>query len=144
MYIEKFKYVFLCVFLILLPDTYARGETGYGVSNVFTLDTRITVGVEEENKTPKGFYVYQNYPNPFNPTTTIKYTIPKNGKVEVNIYDVTGAYIRTLENRYLSVGTHRVQWDGRDNFEKLLSSGIYFYRVKFGRTYFVKKMQFIK
>ena len=144
MYIGKLKYIFFSAFLILLPDTYTRGEIGYGVSNIFTLDTRTTVGIEEENKIPKGFYVYQNYPNPFNPTTTIKYTIPKNGNVEINIYDVTGTHIRTLENRYLSIGIYRVQWDGRDNFDKLLSSGTYFYRVKFERNYFVKKMQFLK
>ena len=102
------------------------------------------VGINDIARMPKQFNVYQNYPNPFNPSTTIKYTTPKSGNVEINIYDVGGNYICTLENNYLPAGTYEVQWDGRNSAGRVLSSGIYFYQVKFGNSNVVKKMQFIK
>ncbi|MCK4965507.1 T9SS type A sorting domain-containing protein, partial [bacterium] len=89
-------------------------------------------------------HLYNNYPNPFNPNTTIKYTTLRSGNVEIHIYDVSGNYICTLEDRYLSAGTYEVQWDGRNSNGLLLSSGVYFYQVKSGNSNIVKKMQLIK
>jgi hypothetical protein len=66
----------------------------------------------------------QNYPNPFNPSTKITYTIPKDGKVKLSIYDILGREISTLVNENKTMGKYSVGFNS-----DRLSSGTYFYRV---------------
>jgi len=71
-----------------------------------------------------------NFPNPFNPTTTIIYQLPENGKVELNIFNIKGQKVKQLVGNQLSAGEHSVVWDGRDENNLPVSSGIYFYRLE--------------
>lgn len=76
-----------------------------------------------------------NYPNPFNSTTNIVFEIPRTGRtqgefVELNIYDVLGQKIRSLVSENISPGTYKVVWDGRDDYGREMSSGVYIYRLK--------------
>ncbi len=84
---------------------------------------------------PKEYALSQNYPNPFNPTTTIEYTIPKNGNVSLKVYDITGKEAATLIDKYQNAGTYITMWDA-SNF----SSGVYFYRIISGNYVDTKKM----
>lgn len=69
-----------------------------------------------------------NYPNPFNPTTIINYSLPKDEKVVIKVYDILGREVETLVNDFKAVGKYSVQFDGRK-----LSSGVYtFSKVVFG------------
>ena len=72
----------------------------------------------------------QNYPNPFNPSTTIEYDLGfidgPNQRVNITIYDILGRNIKTLVNEQQSIGRYQVKWNGRDNNEVPVSSGIYF------------------
>ncbi len=70
----------------------------------------------------------QNYPNPFNPTTTIRYSVPVDGNVTMKVYDVLGTEITDLINGPKSAGTYEVIFNSQ-NINKILSSGIYFYRL---------------
>lgn len=88
--------------------------------------------------------LYDNYPNPFNPNTTIKFELEKNALTEVNIYDISGRFIRSLLNELLTIGTHQIEWDGRSNSGKHVSSGTYFYQVKTNNQNSVRKMLLIK
>ena len=92
-----------------------------------------------DNSIPKQYELSQNYPNPFNPTTTIKYSLPKNGIVTIKIYDVTGREIRTLVNEMKTAGNYVVDFNGID-----ISSGVYFYRIKVGDFVMTKRMVLIK
>ena len=118
----------------------------FGLSNSFELDTRegTTTAIEVEQSLPDRFEVYQNYPNPFNPSTTIRFAVPKSEEVVINIYDITGNYIQTLVNSFFSAGTYEVQWDGRNISGYQVSAGIYFYRVKSGKSVVGKKMMLLK
>ena len=78
------------------------------------------------------YLLRQNYPNPFNPATTIKYELPVGGKAELTIFNLLGQEIRTLVNAQQPAGAHQVQWDGRDESGKEVTSGIYFYQLKAG------------
>lgn len=78
------------------------------------------------------YQLKQNYPNPFNSITTIDYHLPAENFVELAIYNLLGQRIRTLTNTQRSEGPHQVQWDGRDESGKEVSSGIYFYQLKAG------------
>lgn len=85
--------------------------------------------------------IKQNYPNPFNPTTTIEFSISaKNSLTNLTIYNTKGEKVKTLINSALSVGTHQVTWDGKDDNQKSVSSGIYFYKFRNGNTVITKKM----
>lgn len=75
------------------------------------------------------YALYQNVPNPFNPSTTIRYDVPVGGgHVRIRVFDVTGRLVRTLVNRFESPGANFVAWDGRDEVDAPVASGIYFCR----------------
>ncbi len=80
-----------------------------------------------------------NYPNPFSSSTTISFTLNKNSKVKLNIYDINGRFIKTLADKEFSSGENRVEFSG----EKL-SSGIYYCVMKAGEAIKTKKMILMK
>ncbi len=95
------------------------------------------------------FSVSQNYPNPFNPTTAINFTIPVvgaygNTPVRLKVYDILGREIKTLVNENKIAGEYSVTWDGKDNIGNEVSSGIYFYNLKYGDISISKKMILMK
>jgi hypothetical protein len=83
----------------------------------------------EASAIPSTFQLVQNYPNPFNPSTVIKFSLPFNGKVNVNIYDETGQLVRTLVDGERAAGQHAVHWDGRNRSGNNVAAGIYLYRI---------------
>jgi hypothetical protein len=85
-----------------------------------------------------------NFPNPFNPVTTIRFSLGKTGKVELDVYNIKGQKVKTLVNSTLDVGNHEFVWDGRDNNNKSLSSGVYFYKLKTGTLILTNKMLLLK
>ena len=88
---------------------------------------------------PKQFILYQNFPNPFNPTTTIKYYLPINYYVTLNIYNIFGEKVVTLVNGLQSAGEHSVIFDGRK-----LSSGVYLYQLISGNFKQIRKLVLLK
>ncbi|MCF7793336.1 MAG: PKD domain-containing protein [Candidatus Cloacimonetes bacterium] len=87
----------------------------------------------------------QNYPNPFNPTTNIAYDIQESGKVKISIFNIKGQLVRTLVNDTKPAGTHSVDWHGKDNAGRNVSSGLYFYRLsKENKIIDTKKMLLLK
>jgi len=97
------------------------------------------VSVDEPLAQPSAFELEENYPNPFNPSTTIGFSIPTSGMVELTVYDITGRAVRTLQNGYLPAGSHQVTFAGSD-----LASGAYFYALKSQGFQDVKKMLLVK
>ncbi|MBI2416998.1 MAG: T9SS type A sorting domain-containing protein [Ignavibacteriales bacterium] len=93
---------------------------------------------------PKTFSVKQNYPNPFNPSTIIRYTIPKTSRVDVQIYNVLGAEIKSLYTGIQEPGLYSLVWDGKSNCGNTVASGIYLYRIAYNSTVITKKMLFVK
>ena len=88
---------------------------------------------------PTVFSLSQNYPNPFNPTTTIKYTVPKNGPVSIKLYDITGSEVATLVNEVKTVGSYELKFNASG-----LASGVYLYRMVANDFVSVKKMSILK
>ncbi len=95
--------------------------------------------VEEEAQLPTGFALEQNYPNPFNPETTVRYSLPKAGVVELKLYDITGREVMSLVNNWQSAGTHSIKVDGRN-----LASGVYVYTLTAGGYRESKKMALVR
>ncbi|OGU26148.1 MAG: hypothetical protein A2X66_09260 [Ignavibacteria bacterium GWA2_54_16] len=93
---------------------------------------------------PKTFELSQNYPNPFNPATEIRFALPKSSDVKLVIYDVMGRIVSTLVDQNLSMGSHRVTWNGRDQSGKVAASGVYFYHLQTDGFSATKKMVLMK
>ena len=74
-----------------------------------------------------------NYPNPANPTTIIQYELPEVTDVRLTIYNILGQEVRVLFDGANQKGTHRSLWDGRDNFGREATSGVYIYHLQAGR-----------
>jgi len=75
------------------------------------------------------FYLHANYPNPFNSQTAIVYRLSESAPVKLIIYDLLGREIKRLADGIQRAGMHRVFWDGKDERENDVPSGIYFYRL---------------
>ncbi|MCX7798417.1 MAG: endo-1,4-beta-xylanase [Melioribacter sp.] len=87
------------------------------------------VSVKEKEIIQNEFYLSQNYPNPFNPSTKIKYILGKPTNVKLVIYNILGQEIKTLINSYQQSGEYEVTWEAKDNFDRDVESGVYFYRL---------------
>jgi hypothetical protein len=78
---------------------------------------------------PLEYSLQQNYPNPFNPSTQIRYTIGNSGFVTLIIYNVLGQRVRTVVNAPQSIGSYSTEWNGRDDRELAVATGVYFYTI---------------
>lgn len=122
------------------------GSVSYSGGNprMFLLKTDpngIFVVVDEPvNSPPEEFLITQNFPNPFNPSTTIQYSLPSEGKVIISIYNILGSSVATLINEEKSAGCYNVTWNGKDNFDNDVTSGVYFYIIKFSNKSISRKM----
>ena len=96
--------------------------------------------VDTLKKNNEEFILSQNFPNPFNSRTVIKYNLPGNGKISINIYDIIGRKITTLLSEEQSVGEHYILWNGKNNLGYDIASGIYFYNIIFNDLSITKKM----
>lgn len=83
----------------------------------------------EKPSNPLDFALYQNYPNPFNPMTTIRFALPVESRVTVDVYNMLGQAVRTLVNEELSPGYHAVTWNGTNNLEQHPVSGVFLVRL---------------
>ncbi len=90
------------------------------------------------------FALEQNYPNPFNPETNIKFDIPKESNVKLEIFNIAGQKIRTIINTKLSPGTYHYSWTGRKDNGKLVSAGLYIYRLVANNYISSKKLLLLK
>jgi hypothetical protein len=109
-----------------------------------------TTGVENRetnNAIPTEFVLQPNYPNPFNASTWISFGIPAPAgetAVRLEIFTADGRLVRVLAQGKYAPGTHRVLWDGRDEFGALAPSAVYFYRVQAGKFAASRKLVMVK
>ncbi len=83
--------------------------------------------------TPEDYKLHAAYPNPFNPVTTIGFTLPVYKEISLVIYNELGQEVnRLIDGQTFQRGTYSVQWDGTNTFGQKVSSGVYFYTLKYG------------
>ncbi len=138
----------------LVPGFYTISCSNYGMSSEQESD--VYVGIDSLVNTnfvliptsPVGvksdvlineYQLLQNYPNPFNPSTTINFSVKKEGNVQIKVYNVLGSEIATILNKKLSNGNYNVMFNANN-----LPSGIYIYQLKAGATTLSKKMMLMK
>ena len=74
---------------------------------------------------PNSLVLLQNYPNPFNPSTTLRFGLPEQARVTMDIYDLSGKTVRTLVAGELAAGWHELEWRGQDDEGRPLATGMY-------------------
>ena len=114
--------------------------TSYGISRFEPQPTFI----ETHEQIPAKFALRQNYPNPFNSETTIEFTLPQECKINLVIYNIMGQKVRTLLSENIMAGHYHVRWDGRDEYGKSVSSGIYFAHLRMGSNKATLRMMLLK
>jgi FlgD Ig-like domain/Doubled CXXCH motif (Paired_CXXCH_1) len=132
-------------YLLVLKD----GSLGvHNAKYTFALLTRALgnlTGVKVvSDKVPTSYALEQNYPNPFNPTTTIDFSVPKTGTVNVAVYNSIGQLVKVLANDNYVPGTYRVTWDGMNQSGTQVASGVYFYKLTSKNYVRTMKMMLLK
>jgi hypothetical protein len=121
-----------------LSATYTTGE-----SEVLTEEFVWEV-TGNSNNLPLKTQLTGNYPNPFNPDTTIKFSLKETSQVRLDIFNIKGQKVTTLVNSNLEKGQHQINWDGKDDNGKAVTSGIYYYKMTTKDFSNIKKMMLIK
>ena len=121
------------------------GEAGTIMKMTFQgVLTSIDGGTIANSIIPVRFELLQNYPNPFNPTTIISYHLPRRSEVVLKVYNLLGQEVSTLLNTIQVAGEHQVVWDGKDRFDRTVSSGVYIYTLQAENYFNSRKMLFLK
>ena len=109
-------------------------------NNIAVTGTPPSVSVfEDEEARVHTFHLAQNYPNPFNPATTIRYQLPRNSHVTLQIFDLLGREIATLVDDYKPAGSYESHFNASS-----LPSGVYIYRLQTGEYAESRKMLYLK
>ncbi|MEO8209994.1 MAG: choice-of-anchor B family protein [bacterium] len=99
------------------------------------------VGNNIINTIPENYSLEQNFPNPFNPTTNIKFSLPENSIVKLNVFNIAGQEVAQLLNENRNAGNYDISFDAN---RYGLTSGLYFYTLTAGYFNETKKMILLK
>ncbi|NQV38181.1 MAG: T9SS type A sorting domain-containing protein [Candidatus Marinimicrobia bacterium] len=101
----------------------------------------LSIFSEDISPVPLNYALHPASPNPFNPTTTIRYDLPEDAYVSINVYDLLGRQIINLVNTDMTAGYRSALWNGTDRYGRPVSSGMYLYQIQAGE--FVQTNQMI-
>ena len=120
--------------------SYSNELSEYGDCNIRAKVSRETfVATKPENYLPTQITLKPNFPNPFNPTTQISFSIERESKVILDIYDINGRKIESLIDRFISNGIHKYKWNASK-----YSSGVYFVKLSDGKSLLTQKLMLMK
>ena len=128
----------------IVSGPFQRTVTTSDIQNAY-LSVQMRVG----DVRPKETILGQNFPNPFNPETWIPYQLNRDTNVTVQIYNVSGSAVRTLNLGHKSIGSYMTTstaayWDGKNNAGEHVSSGIYFYTLQTDKFSATRRMVILK
>jgi hypothetical protein len=97
--------------------------------------------VYDNGTTPsRKFMLYKPFPSPFTGRIFVRFSIPEERELKLNIYDVAGRLVRTLINSRMKSGEHCIIWDGKDEEDRPLPAGIYFVKVDCKKEFYTEKI----
>jgi hypothetical protein len=109
------------------------------------IGTQILLGIGDGfSSLPDKFTVLPAYPNPFNPSTTITYGIENDGRVTLQIFDLSGRLISTLKDNNQTQGWYSVTWNGTNQQGERAPAGVYFTRITSGSEVKTYKLMLLK
>ncbi len=108
----------------------AKRVSGSGTATLY-MEPIIDAGVAGGDQFPRAVMLGKSFPNPFSTKAAIPYAVPGPGMqpVRLKVYDARGALVRTLVESEVPAGVHRVFWDGKDDRERTVASGVYFLKL---------------
>ncbi|GAB1366536.1 hypothetical protein MASR1M36_14070 [Candidatus Cloacimonadaceae bacterium] len=121
---------------VVVTDGIASVEQTWTVS--------VPVANDDPSVTPFVTKLYPNYPNPFNPETTIQYSLEAPGWVDISIYNIGGQLIRELKRGNENSGRHSLIWNGLDNDDNAVATGLYYVRMRTNNSTSIIKMTLMK
>ena len=107
-------------------------------------DSVLITGIIDEDLDEKDLFILYGYPNPFMDRTQIEYNLPRSCKVNISIYNILGARVKTLLNKRQNAGKYTIIWNGRDERGNKLPGGFYFLRIEAEDIKGTKKLLLIK
>jgi hypothetical protein len=113
-------------------------------SEIAEIEIVETSSSDHDSDTPYITELHRNYPNPFNPDTTIEFSLAQSGFILLEIYNNKGQRVKNLLAGYREAGNYQVVWNGKDNDEKNMPSGVYLYRLITEERNVVRKMLMLK
>jgi len=123
----------------------ANDSGGGTIQLTLAAKTVVTSMGEFLNEQPKDYVLFPNFPNPFNFETIISYSIPRAGNVILQIFNLNGRLVRTLvANEFQDTGIYTVNWDAKDQTNRVVSSGIYITKLTIGDVVLRNKLIFSK
>lgn len=117
---------------------------GYGEDTVDIIVNPLSIEEEHPEILPTRDIVVKNYPNPFNPDTHITFQLPEDDWVSLSVFDSRGRLVRTLAEEFFTKGRHSILWNGTDERGRIVSSGVYYYRLTHKNGLTTGKMLLLK
>ena len=114
------------------------------VSDSFRITIENATDIKHIMDIPMNIGLKQNYPNPFNPSTVITYQLPVSGYVKLIIYNILGQKVKTLINSFQNAGEHSIVWNGKNDLNIPVISGVYLCRLDANKQSFHKKMLLVR
>ena len=113
------------------------------------LSSLLNINEEGENNTEETLPIIEkletiNYPNPFNPETIIRFSLPVNTNVKIDVYNIRGQRVVTLLDETFNQGHHTAIWKGIDANGRSVGSGVYFYRIQTETETIINRMMLMK
>jgi hypothetical protein len=131
-----------------LHTNHITDSTGYLLINPVTVDGVVIfdqpVFIDDGGLLASTFSLGSNYPNPFNGTTSIGFELQKSGYVSLEVFDINGRLVTTLNDSFLEAGFYNFEWRSVSNSGEQLPSGVYFYRLTLDGKSLTKKMCMVK
>ena len=129
---------------VFVDKTVTGGAFHYRLKQIDTGGTFAYSNEIAVSLAPEVFSLQQNFPNPFNPITRIEYVLPQDAKVVLRVYDIVGNEVKTLVNAFQSPGVRTLVWDGTDNLNQPVSSGVYISHLQADGFSQTRKMTLLK
>ena len=128
----------------IVSGPFQRTVTTMDIRNAF-LSLQLNVGDVQ----PQDTLLAQNFPNPFNPETWIPYQLSKATEVKIDIYDISGHLVRSLDLGWKPLGAYMTPsgaayWDGKNAVGERVASGIYFYTLQTSDFAATRRMVILK
>lgn len=131
-------------FAVVLALGNSRDSVVAALSRGERFNDQVTSVTDQGTHLPTSFSLEQNYPNPFNSETIIEFTLPRSGSYDFEIYNVMGQRILHHSVANATAGQQIIGWNGSDDSDRPVATGVYFYRITFSGNSQTRKMVLLK